>query len=228
MHRNKQTFVFLQIGNDQNIHLFIKSIQLSNPQARIIQCTDQKTSAISGVTEVFRIDSNAENLMTFRLEAFSKLNMDQPAIYLDTDMLVLKKIEVDHLLKNSDAALCRRSFGRNSIINTKYLNMNISEYKNKKMDDIYPFLACFTITKSYFFWEKCFENLMGLDRKFHYWYGDQEAIRNVAFSEEFMIEHVSESLVACLPEYISTDKDPLCLHFKGPNRKPLMENFMKI
>ena len=55
--------------------------------------------------------------------------------------------------------------------------MDLSEYFNMKIIDVYPILACFTITKSNVFWIKCFENLLQIDQKFHKWYGDQEAIK---------------------------------------------------
>ncbi len=68
-------FVFLQIGEDPKTELMVNSINLSNPNSRIIQCSDLYTRKINGVSEVLRLDSDVTNLMTFRLEAFAKLKL---------------------------------------------------------------------------------------------------------------------------------------------------------
>jgi len=91
-----------------------------------------------------------------------------------------------------------------------------------KIIDVYPILACFTITKSNVFWIKCFENLLQIDQKFHKWYGDQEAIKNVLKLEIFNCIFLKGSQVACLPEYFQSNALPICLHFKGGKRKALM------
>jgi tetratricopeptide (TPR) repeat protein len=218
-------FVFLQVGEDPQTEMMVNSINLSNPNSRIIQCSDLQTNKINGVTEVFRLDSDVTNLMTFRLEVFAKLNLSQPAIYLDSDMLVLDKIVADKFLKEADLVLCKRSFYRYGEFDVNFKNMNLLQYSNKEIFEVYPILACFTITKSYEFWLTCFHNLLELDKKFHFWYGDQEVIRNIAITGKFKIHYVPESQVACLPEFFQKESPPLCLHFKGPDRKNLMMSF---
>lgn len=215
-------FVFLHVGEEPNVELFVRSIQLTNPGSRIIQCSDNNTKQIDGVSDVFRLDTDAKNLMTFRLQAFADLRLREPAIYLDTDMLVLGKIEPDRLLENHEVACCERSFGRDGLINTSFKGMDLSEYTGKTLGEIYPVLACFTITKSSIFWETCFEYLLALDKKFHWWYGDQEAMRDVVKNKVFATCRLPESHVACLPEFATNDKPPICLHFKGPQRKAHM------
>jgi hypothetical protein len=223
-----KTIVFLQVGDDPNVELMVKSIKLLNPSAHIIQCSDLNTNKIYGVTEVFRLDSNFENLMTFRLEAFYKLKLTEPAIYMDTDMLVTDEIFTDQLLQDAEAALCHRSFGRNALINISFRNMDLSEYSNKTLSEVYPILACFTVTKSYKFWQDCYDNLLQLDKKFHWWYGDQEAMRNVVNSGKFTTRYLPESQVACLPEFLKTSSSPICLHFKGAQRKGLMLDYFNL
>lgn len=218
------TFVFLQVGDDPMVNMLIKSIKAFNIDSKIIQCSDYETKKFEGVSDIFRIDSNKENLMTFRLEAFSKLSLTNSAIYLDTDILVLRDIPVDKLLGDSDVALCHRSFGRDNFLNTNFKKMNLSEYKNKTLEDVYPILACFTIAKSHAFWGACLEKLYSMDEKFHFWYGDQEAMREIAKSGEFSCQYLNESEVACLPEYYKKNAE-YCLHFKGAQRKLLMNDY---
>jgi hypothetical protein len=161
--------------------------------------------------------------MTFRLECFSKLGLSEPAVYLDTDMLVLGKIIPKMILKNSQVICCERSFGRDGLINTSFKGMDLKEYMNKTFGEIYPILAAFTLTENSSFWTECFQELLKLDPKFHWWYGDQEAMRNVANGGKFRIGYLPESQIACLPEFATKDNPPLCLHFKGPKRKAFME-----
>lgn len=214
-------FVFLHVGTDPNVQLFVDSIRLTNPKANIIQCSDKDSPEIDGVSEVFRMNSNPSNLMTFRLECFSKLGLQDPAIYMDSDMLVLKIIP-ENILNGFQVICCKRTFGCNDVINTSFRGMDLKEYSNKTFGEIYPILACFTITKDFKFWSECFNELLKLDQKFHWWYGDQEAMRNIANSAKFKIDYLPESEIACLPEYAVENIPPLCLHFKGQNRKVWM------
>ena len=54
-----------------------------------------------------------------------------------------------------------------------------------------------------------------LPAKFHYWYGDQEAIRNIVNSGRYQVTDLPESLYACLPEYETPAVAPVISHYKG-------------
>ena len=217
-------FVFLHVGNDSAPALLCKSILRCMPDAEIIQCTDSTSEKIPGVTEVVRFEGDTNNLMTFRLECFAGLNIEKSAIYIDTDILILDKIIPDELLGESEVALCERTFDRNNPINTKFRGMDLSEYNGKTLGEVYPIIACFTVTKSSQFWQDCKENLESLDKKFHFWYGDQEAMRNVVASKKYATAFLPESKVACLPEHATPSYSPIALHFKGAKRKPWMQD----
>lgn len=216
-------FVFLHVGKDPNTELMVSSILLTNPDAQIIQCSDGQTEGIRGVSQVFRLGSDVSNLMTYRLESFAKLNLQSPAIYLDTDMLILRAIDVIDFLGDSDAVCCKRTFGLDTVMNTTFKGMDLSEYADKTLGETYPIVACFTITRGSGFWEECLQNLLTLDKKFHYWYGDQEAMRNIAQTKEPRMRYLPESLVACLPEFAHENNSAVALHFKGPHRKAWMK-----
>lgn len=220
------TFVFLHVGPDPYVQFFVQSIQHSNPEARLIQVTDARTDQIDGVDEIYRYDSDASKLMTFRLEAFTKLGLQDPAIYLDTDMLVLSELSAEEILGSVDVACCERSFGRNAIINTAFRGMNLWEYRNKTLGEVYPILAAFTVSRNFEFWASCYDRLLNLDKKFFLWYGDQEAIRDVAKSGQYKLGYVPEAKFACLPEHMQ-GLDPYVLHFKGSQRKAWMEEAWK-
>ncbi len=218
----KETFVLLQVGVDPLTEFMVRSVRRSNETAFIIQCSDDESPAVPGVDKVVRFDFDRQNLMTFRLRAFAALELREPAIYLDTDMLVLSPLCAHSMLAGADVAFCQRSFGVTDPINTEFKGMNLSEFSGKSMGDVFPVVACFTVTRSYEFWGKCSEFLERMDPKFHFWYGDQLAMKNVLDGNHFKCQGIPESKVGCLPEFFNPEDPPNCIHFKGPHRKQLM------
>ena len=215
-------FVFLHVGEDIRPYFLVKSIKKFFPRASIYQCTDLTTKAIEGVDNVFRYKGDTSNLMTYRLEVFSKLAINEYAIYLDTDMLIFNHFNLDRY-KEFDAVLCERSFNKDNLISIKKnKGIDLYEYEGKTLFDVYPYLACFTIAKSFHFWTECLNILMKLDKKFHYWYGDQEALRIIKVTNILNIGKVSESDYACLPEYVDINAMPYIVHFKNKRRKQMM------
>lgn len=192
------------------------------PTAKITQCTDRNTEKINDVDDVFVLDEDASNLMTFRLRAFSLLGLEEPAVYLDTDILITKSFSLDQLLSGRQIAICKRTFGQDDFINPTFKGMDLSEYTNKTFGEIYPYLASFNATITNQFWTDCSVKLLTLDPKFHFWYGDQEAMREVIKTQKFSTKELPESLVSCLPEHVNPSDLPLAVHFKGPRRKNLM------
>ncbi len=211
--------VFLQVGEDPLTPLLVKSIKKQMPNAEIFQCSDAATAKIAGVDHISVCEGNRENLMTFRLAAFSQLKLDAPAAYIDTDILFAKPCSIDALIKDCDVAVCRRTFARDALINTSFRGMDLSEYQGRTLGEVYPYLASFNVTKNHQFWTECLTELNGLDQKFHWWYGDQEAIRNVIRRGRFRFRELEESDVSCLPECVNPNELPLAIHFKGQARK---------
>lgn len=214
-------FVFFHIGDTTQPQLLTKSIKKFNPDSQIFFITNRDTKNIEGVTKTIRYDLDEKNLMTSRLQAFSNLKLNEPAIYTDTDVLLVRPIPKS-IFENHDIFLCNRTFSRDGLINTSFRNMNLSEYKGKTFGDIYPFLACFTYSNNCDFWGECYETLLNLDQKFHYWYGDQEALRITYEKKIFNIGLLDEKLVCTLPEHFKPGDGSYSVHFKGPKRKELM------
>lgn len=216
-------FVFLHVGSDDLAPtLLVGSIRKHLPDADIVQCSDEDTRAIEGVTRVHRCSGDTGNLMSFRLSSFGALGLAEPAAYIDTDMLMVRAIDPGKVVGDGDVAVCERSFGRSDLINISFKGMDLSEYTNKTFGEIYPYLACFTAVRDHAFWRSCWEELQALPEKFRYWYGDQEAIRNVAGSGAYRVRTAPERVYGCLPEHAERSGAPRLLHFKGPNRKAAM------
>jgi hypothetical protein len=221
---NKFDFVFFHVGDTFYPTLLTKSIKKFNPDSKIFYITDKKNKNIEGVTNTIRIDCNTEDLMTSRLLGFSELRLNSPAIYIDSDVLISKNIP-NELFNKNQIYLCKRSFMIDSIINISFKNMDLSEYKNKTLGEVYPFIACFTYASNYKFWEECYNILINLNKKFHYWYGDQEALRIVDSQKKFNTGYLNENLICSTPEMLSKPSEVYSIHFKGPNRKKLMPIF---
>jgi hypothetical protein len=221
---NKFDFVFFHVGDTFYPTLLTKSIKKFNPDSKIFYITDKKNKNIEGVTNTIRIDCNTDDLMTSRLLGFSELKLKTPAIYIDSDVLVTKNIP-NELFDQNEIYLCKRSFMIDSIINTSFKDMDLSEYKNKTLGEVYPFIACFTYAANYKFWEECYNILINLNKKFHYWYGDQEALRIINSQKKFNIGYLNESLICSTPEMLNEISKVYSVHFKGPQRKKLMPIF---
>ncbi len=218
-------FVFLHVGHDPRAEMMVQSIKNIMPTSEVIQCTNDKSYLLPNIDHAFIKSGNIQNLMTYRLEVFANLLLNEPAVYLDTDILVRKIINAEELLSGGEIAICRRTFNKDSEFNANFRGMNLMCYKNMTLDQVYPYLASFNVTRSYKFWQDCHENLLELDKKFHYWYGDQEAIRNVINTKKYSCKYIEESDVSCLPEYLNVFPDPTAIHFKGIGRKEIMSEF---
>ena len=215
-------FCFFQIGDAIFPELLIKSIRKYIPDAYVIQSTDTKTKAILGVDKTYRYDGDISNLMTFRLESNANIDIPGQIIFLDTDMLILRNFTLVNFI-GCDVVLCEREFGIDGIVNTKFKGMNMSMYENKTFKEAWPFLGCFNIVNNKSFWKNCSAILDQLDPQFHFWYGDQEAIKRFVEKNSLLkYGFARESEFACLPEHIHSNNFPYIAHFKGQQRKALM------
>lgn len=218
------TFVFFHIGNDISMpKMLVDSINLTNPGADIIQCTDLTTPLVPGITKKLRISGNPNEIMSFRINAFNKAKLLNPAIYLDTDMLVIKKININQLLGKSFALMCKRNYTLEGAFIGNQRGLTFHEYDKKPLGEVFPFVACATITKDYKFWSLLSDEILTLDSRFQKWYGDQEAMKNVYFKlkNQLNFGYLNESEFGYLPGEKMSPEPVKIIHFKG-NKKELM------
>ncbi len=214
-------FVFFHVGQDISYpQRMVKSILRHNPNANITMCTDHSTPDVMGVQMRSESDVDPNNLMYARVKAYAHLEtiINGPLVFLDTDMLIQDKIDIEEMLGGTQVALCRRSFNNDDLINPKQ-KIDISEYTNKTMGEVYPYVGCAVATNGVKFWAEILKIFDSLDPKFKHWYGDQEALR--IYAEKYGCAEFDESVYGCLPEH-KTDKAKI-LHFKGPSRKKEFE-----
>jgi len=208
--------------------MLVDSIRKFNPNSEIVFCTDRHSPIINGVTHRLEFDGNPDEIMSFRLRSFANSGIDGPAIYLDTDMLCLRSFDPAKVLENKDLYMCERSFGKYSLFNGNFRGMNYLEYDQMPLGEVYPYLACATITRNSGIWIELADTCSGLSEKFQIWYGDQEALKIIAkrkASEQ--LGFIPEHTYACLPEDVNHVSQAIFLHFKGPARKGLMLDFYK-
>jgi len=216
--KDVSTFVFFRTGTEEQIwytRKFVESLRASNPEANIIMCTDSTTPHIDGVTRRFELDLDVEECggyMRYRLEIYSRLGLTEPAMYLDDDMLVHAEIQPELLLGDKDVMLCERSFDREFIFNTSIKGLDFKEHTGKTMAEVYPYLACATVTRNHRFWGELLQIMDHIHPKYSKWYGDQEAMRIWSLmNKDFGT--LKESEYACLPEY--KKGQPKIMHYKG-------------
>ena len=215
----------MHVGADATLpEMLVESIHRTNPDSRVIQCSDETTPPVQGVAEIFRLALHPKGLMSTRLQAFAALGLTDPAIYLDTDMLVVRRVEPTESLGGKSAMFCGRSFDWFSKFNNALWEDDFPEYSGLLMSEVFPLIACCTVSRNHELWAELLELLTPMDDRFHRWFGDQAAmklwVRNRPRSEWGLLP---EAVWGCLPEKGSALNQAKILHFKGPNRKPVMK-----
>lgn len=212
------TFVFFHIGSDlTQPNRLVQSIKKTNPGAEIVMASDPDTPDVVGVTQRVNIKGDRKNIMLLRLAGFVAVQATKPAIYLDTDMVVKTEINPEKILGDKTAMLCRRTFHREAIFNHNLRGMDFSEYEGKTLYEVYPILACATVTQNWRPWAEMVAMMDFIHPKYKLWYGDQEALKLYArVEDEARIGYINEGEYACLPEMEGQLKPaPKIIHYKG-------------
>lgn len=219
------SFVFFHVGQDTSIpQMLVDSIRWSNPDATVVQCSDVLTPTIAGVDRKAITACDPTRLMTGRLHAFANAGVEHTAVYLDTDMLIMKPLDLPSILGNSAVAVTRRSFRRGFKFSVEQRGLTFHEYAGKTIDEVYPYVACFTVAKDPAVWNTMLDILLRKEEKFHRWYGDQEAIKAYFMQNWGTCTTVPESTYGCPPDQSAYLPEASVIHFKGQSAKPLMTN----
>ena len=218
--REVPKFVLFRTGTEEQIQhtrLCVQSLRDTNPEAMIFLCTDSRTPHIEGTIR-FEMDSDSTDWMEYRLQIYVALKLEGPALYLDDDMIIQSEIFPDSLLGEHRALFCERSFGRDLSFNPNMKGLNFHEYAGKPMYEVFPYLACATVTQDYRVWEELLEILNHVDPKYRKWYGDQEAMK--IWAKMNPVGVLKESEYACLPEKVG-NTDPKIIHYKGSRKEQM-------
>jgi len=221
MERVRDNFVFMHIGKDISVpQKMVKSLLRYNPDANVIMLTNKDTPDVMGITERCEYDLDPNEMTFSRVKAFALRNLDEPALYIDTDMIFVDRVVVGDILGDAEIVMCRREFQREAIFNIEQRGIRFDEYKDMTIDQVYPFVACATATKNGAPWIEMRVMLDGINRKYRKWYGDQEVLKRYANKHSCGV--LLESIYGCLPEFMEVH-DAKIIHYKGPSRKQLFE-----
>ena len=214
------TIVFMHVGSDtQQATVMVRSFRSHNPEAQIIQVADMDSPAIEGADEVARWPMPDDNIMLFRMRCFAALPTSDRAWFLDTDMLCHRPLT--YLGEGRpQAAVCLRQ-ANGPIKPTFYQGVDIlAQYAGKTAMEVYPYLGCATMVDDCDFWSACLTQMENLDPKFHRWFGDQEALRDVVSRGDYNVGRLPDGIYACPPERMNAST-AMITHYKG-KRKHLM------
>ena len=224
-------FYFFHVGGDVSLpKMLVGSIKISNPKSKIYQITDNDSPELEQLDGCFRFNGIKENIMKFRMETYASINIkkSENAIFLDTDMLVVKELNEKILFKENDIVFCQRQFNFNVPVNINYNNLDMVEFKNMKMGEAWPYLGCFLAIKNKNPIHIMNEMYDILDEKYKFWYGDQIILKKFASKFSEKITFVLENEYACVPDALfgnknkSILKNVYILHFKGKQYKNIM------
>lgn len=217
-------FAFFHVGEDFTLpKMLCESIRITNPNSNIIQLTDKKTPILRElVTKFLRVDGNKDNLMFLRSKAYQSYKIDQPTLFLDTDMLVIKEIDENKIFNDKNYIFLERFY--DGLINPQYLKMHkLEQFSGKTWKQFCPFLGCFIGAKDQIILKEIHKNYIKLDPHYRKWNGDQMAL-NETFKKFNEIELANEKYYANpIKEDVNLD-DIFILHFKG-NKKDMMKNY---
>jgi hypothetical protein len=216
-------FAFFYAGsNISEADMLVRSIKLSNPESEILQISNNDTNQVRGVTQLSRFnypvtEFNHIEVTKHRLECYSQLSFDNtPTIFLDTDMLVIKKITHDDIFKFADNVFLKRWW--NATINRPDPLDPLHSYHNKTLNDIWPYIACFIACQSDQLLKDLYSIIDQLSNEQKGWTIDQHAIKKLVESNKHSVATVSEYIYGCLPDQVDANLSyAKILHFKGNN-----------
>ena len=90
-----------------------------------------------------------------RIFSYSKLNLKNTSIYLDSDMLLVRKIPFELFIDKADVFLLKRSFNLDGRPPKLFRGQIYEDHLKGTLGNIYPYIGCFIISKNNKFWKDC-------------------------------------------------------------------------
>jgi len=218
-------FVFYHSGYNKNLpNLLVQSILKTNPGNNIIQVSDHNTSAVTGITKFIQFEADAPSYFSKqRCEFYAQLEITGPTVYLDTDMLVIKKLSEIDIFHNSNTVFCKRFW--DGMIHSLDPADRLYAFRNQSLKEVWPYLACFIACRDNNFWKNLYKIVKTLPWEKDDWFADQHALKIIMSINSEQISHVSEQQYGCLPDQEDSNISAASiLHFKGL-RKNLIETY---
>ncbi len=215
----------LRIQSEEDISYFISSIKKNHPNANIIQCTDLHTPKVDGTNMIFREKIDQNKIMEARIFLYSKLDLNTLSVFLDTDMLLVRKIPFELFAGKANIFLLKRSFDLKGTPPEVFRGQYYEKHANGTLGKLYPYIGCFVIVNKKNFWKDCYDIYKKYDNNYKFWFGDQKALNEIVNNSNYKFAFLNESDFACPPRYTIKNKPPYLIHFKGKNYKSLIKQY---
>ena len=222
-----KNIAFVSIGDESHncADLLVKSIKKTNANCRIIQISKKEDKNISDVDEKLIYDFESATFMLNRLESqIAVLEKFGPTIFLDADMLVSKDLsEIFDTLLNNDLVFTQRKnnfYLNDTFINNEHgISIKFPEFTDKTSNEVMPFNGGFLGANNVTSLNKLLQIYLELPQKFHYWFGDQVALKKIYDTEEFKISVLGSNYNYNVKDISNYDKKICVYHFKGRFKK---------
>jgi hypothetical protein len=220
--------VLFWVGEDIEIpQMLVRSIRYSfGDDIKVVQLSDKATPEVSGVSEYKRLKLSPR-IMVARLEAYASVVVKEPTLYLDADMLILKRFELPSLA-DGEIGLTRRIESDGGLINWRF-PVEFPEFQGKQFGDEMPFIYSFVYASSELLFVRQLNALRKLPKRYQQWYGDQVTLKREMEGDRFAIRELDVSVynrtVRSAIEFreLKASAPEVCIaHFKGQRSKAEM------
>ena len=233
-----KNIAFVSLGNESKecADILVKSIKKNNSNCRIIQVSTEKDRNVIGVDEKLIFDFKPNTFMMNRLESqIIVVKQYGPTVFLDSDMLVNKDLnEVFNLLEKKDLIITER-INKFYINNTFFIkehgiSVKYPEFTNKAINEVMPYNGGFIAASNISVLKKLLQIYSELPSKFHFWFGDQVALKKIYDAKEFKISVLGSNYNYDVKDIFNYDKNICVYHFKGRFKKlinPFYDKYFK-
>ena len=233
-----KNIAFVSLGNQSKecADILVKSIRKNNSNCRIIQISTEKDRNVIGTDEKLIFDFKSATFMLNRLESqIVIVEKYGPTVFLDSDMLVNKDLnEVFNLLKKNDLIITERK-NNFSVLDTFFIkehgaSIKFPEFTNKTINEVMPYNGGFIGAGNTSVLKKLLQLYSDLPSKFHFWFGDQVALKKIYDAKEFKILVLDSNYNYSVKDISNYDKNICVFHFKGEFKKlinPFYDKYFK-
>ena len=231
-----KNIAFVSLGNQSNecANLLVKSIKKTNSDCQIIQISSKKDKNVIGADEKFIFDFKFATVMLNRLESQIKIvEKYGPTIFLDSDMLVSNNLkEAFNLLNKNDLIFTERKKNHylQDTFNKYGISIKFPEFTNKRINEVMPFNGGFFGANNVLVLNELLQIYLELPSQFHYWFGDQIALKKIYDTKEFKISILDSNYNYNVENISNYDKKVCVYHFKGASKKlinPFYDKYFK-
>jgi hypothetical protein len=220
---------FFWVGQDVSIPtLLCRSIRSAfGPDFNVYQLSDPLTPKVEGVTHHKKMKLSP-HIMVARLEAYSALDITEPTLFLDADMLVLCPFDLPPLAEN-EVGVTVRGKRDTYLLSTQHLEQ-YPEFANKDTAQVMPYIFSFVYVRSQLLFLRQLIALRKLPKRYHRWYGDQITLKNEIdassrfTARDFDIDVYNRTVRSHweFAEVLASPQPVFLAHFKGPESKSAM------